>query len=352
SAASGAGTAVGVILGGLLTGYLSWRAVMFVNVPVGIAAVVGARVVLTESPRRAVRIDWWGGVLGSLGVTAAVFAITQSGEAARGWAEPTVWVAAALAVLLLVAFLMVEASHPAPILPLGIFRDRSRSAALGAVMLLGFALSMTYFQSLFVQQVLGYTPTRAGLAFLPTAVGLAVGSWVAARLLARMPIAAVSCAGVVLGAIGVALMARWDAASSYAPDILAPVLVWALGTGLAFVPLTLAVVTGVSEREAGAVSAVMGMLQQVGGAVGLAVLVAVASGAQGAMLADAPARLGAALAVGDDALVARARDAIAAGGSAAFAMSAAALLFAAALVGLWVRGSRPSAVGRPRAADA
>ncbi len=338
SAASGAGTAVGVILGGLLTGYLSWRAVMFINIPVGIAAVVGARLVLVESARRPVHVDWWGAALGSLGVAAAVYAITESGEAERGWSDPAAGAAAVAAALLLCVFLAVEASHRFPVLPLRVFGDRSRSAALVAVMLLGFSLSMTYFQSLFVQQVLGYTPTAAGLAFVPTAVGLAVGSWAAARLLAWMPVRAVSGAGILLGSLGVGLMSRWDASAAYAPDVLAPVLMWALGTGMAFVPLTLAVVGGVHEREVGAVSAVMGMLQQVGGAVGLAVLVTAASRAQEALLADAPERLADALTTGEDAVAAQARDAIAAGGNVAFVLSAAAMAIAAVLVVCFVRG--------------
>ncbi|BBH63324.1 MFS transporter [Actinoplanes sp. OR16] len=271
SAAAGAGTAIGLIAGGLLTDAFSWRAVMLVNVPFGAAVLLSARRVLSESDPQHGAFDLLGAVLGSAGLGALVLGISLHGDP----------LALGLSVVTLTGFLWRQARTPRPLLPLRLFRDRDRSSAYLVILLVGGSLSLTYFLSLHVQHVMGYSPVRAGLAFLPFAAGIAGGSWLAARSAGRFAPRVVTGTGLLLAVAGALSYRTFDADSAYLSDLLVPMLVWSTGMGMTFVPMTATVLSRVPEPDTGIASAVMGTMQQVGGAVGLAVLVAVATAVQG-----------------------------------------------------------------------
>jgi hypothetical protein len=163
--------------------------------------------------------------------------------------------AAAVAVA---AFVWRQARVSYPLLPLGLFRDRNRTGAFFVVLLVGGSLSLTYYLSLHVQYVLGYGPVRSGLAFLPFAVGIAGGSWLAAWAARSLPARVVTGAGLLLAMIGVLFYRGFEADSSYVGDLLVPMLVWSTGMGMTFVPMTVVTLSGVSDHRTGIASAVMG----------------------------------------------------------------------------------------------
>lgn len=332
SAAAGAGTAVGLIAGGLLTDVFSWRGVMFVNVPIGVAVLVATPRVLAESPRQRDPIDVLGAVLGSAGLAAAVYAIARAGDPRQELGDPVTLTCAGLAIAALVAFGWRQARVPYPILPLRLFRDRDRTCAYVVVLLVGGSLSLTYFLSLHVQHVLGYGPLRAGLAFLPFAVGIAFGSWLAARAAGRLPARAVTGIGLLLAVVGALFYRHFTADSSYAGDLLGPMLVWSTGMGMTFVPMTATVLAKVPSREAGIASAVIGTVQQIGGAVGLAVLAAISTAAQDERLPAAARELARARTEGDRDTVVRALDAMVHGYGAAYTASLLLLVIAGFVV--------------------
>jgi EmrB/QacA subfamily drug resistance transporter len=300
-AVAGSGGAAGVLLGGLLTEYAGWEWVLFVNAPIGIAAALLAPRLLPESrtdgPRR---FDVAGAVTVTAGLSLLVYALVDANDA--GWTSGQTLGLGALALALLGAFLAIELRSAAPLVNFGIFRMRTLTATNAVALLVAAALfAMFFFVSLYMQQVLGYDALEAGLAYLPLAAGIIVSAGVASQLVTRVGFKLVFVGGLVLTAIGLAWFSQVSVDGSYVADILLPSLVSAVGLGFAFVSMTIAAVAGVSPQQAGLASGLINTSQQVGGALGLAILASVATSRTEAVMADAhgaPAALPGALTEG------------------------------------------------------
>jgi EmrB/QacA subfamily drug resistance transporter len=277
TAVSIGGGAVGLIAGGMLTQWVSWRWVLFVNVPIGIALIVLARAVLAETAPRPGRFDLGGALTSTLGVAALVYGFVRA--ATVGWSDVLTVAAFTAGVMLLAAFVLVELRASAPITPLRLFADRNRSAAnLARLLLMAGVFGMLFFLSQFLQEVLRYSPLKAGMAFLPITVALFTASQVSARVVERVGARTLMTGGIALSTFGLLWLTQLSQHTGY-PGILGPLLLFGTGNGLAFVPLTAAGLSGVAPADAGAASGLLNVMQQVGGALGLAVLVTVASAA-------------------------------------------------------------------------
>ncbi|RJK97165.1 MFS transporter [Vallicoccus soli] len=327
AAMSGAGAAVGLIAGGLLTDYLDWRWTLWVNVPIGLAVAFVAPRVLVESERETGRIDLPGAVTGTLGLTALVYGITRAAE--EGWGDGTTLALFAASALVLAAFVVIEARSPHALMPLRLFRNRNRSGSYGVMLLVGGALfSSFYFISLYLQQILGYDPIEAGLAFLPFTVGIVVGAGLASQLATRVAPRVLAGTGLALAAVGLFLYTGLEPDSSYVGGLLPSLLVTSVGMGLTFVPLTLTAVSGVAREDSGIASALLNTAQQVGGSLGLAVLATVATSRSDALLPQADVAFFQGLATQDLALVGRAADALTDGYTRAFLVGSAMVVVA------------------------
>jgi EmrB/QacA subfamily drug resistance transporter len=280
AAMAGAGAAAGLVLGGVLTTYLSWRWVFFVNVPIGILMAAAAPRVLAESPRRPGRIDWAGAVTGCGGVALLVYGLSKAATGADGvshWGDAQVVASLTVSVVLLVSFVLVELRSSHPLLPMRVLADRNRAGALLIMLCIAVGLfGLFFFLTLFIQTVLGYSPIRAGLAFLPFAVGVVIGSGLASPLVARIGPRPLIVAGAAMVAGGTFWFSRLTEHAGYASHLLGPELVSSLGLGLVFVPLALVALYKVAEQDSGVASSLLNTAQQVGGAVGLALLGTVA----------------------------------------------------------------------------
>jgi EmrB/QacA subfamily drug resistance transporter len=285
-AMGGAGGAFGVLAGGLLTDLLGWQWVLFINVPIGLAAAALApRFVAEGRDRSRARVfDLSGALTVTLGLVAIVFAIVRTDV--NGWASAQTIVVLAIGLALVALFLVIEGRLASqPLMPLRIFRSRSLSSANGIVFALGAAMfAMWYFVSLYLQQVLHYSPLKAGLAFLPMTVTIIIGSQVAARLVHRIGVKPLLAGGMAINAVGMLLFSRISADGTYLGDVLVPGLLTAAGLSMAFVPVTIAAVSGVAPREAGLASGLVNTSRQMGGALGLAVLATVATAHANALI--------------------------------------------------------------------
>jgi EmrB/QacA subfamily drug resistance transporter len=298
-AVAGSGGAAGVLLGGVLTSGLGWRWVLFVNVPVGVAAAALAPLVVAESRSHAGgrKADLPGAVAVTGGLTALVYALV--GASSAGWASARTLGLLAAAALLLAVFVLIERRAAAPLVPLRIFRLRPVRAANIVGVLAGAAMFGLFFTlTLYLQQVLGYSPLRAGLAQLPLGVAIIAAAGIAAPLVTRFGVKPVMIAGNVTFAAGMAWFTGIGVHSGFASGLLGPSLLVAVGLGLSFVPLTIASTTGVSGTDAGLASGLINTSQQIGGAIGLAVLATVATTRTSHLLATAHASLPAALTSG------------------------------------------------------
>ncbi|WP_332838961.1 MFS transporter [Nocardia bovistercoris] len=272
---TGVASVGGLIAGGLLT-ELSWRLIFLINVPIGVLVVLGALTCLRESQGARSQLDVPGAVLATLGVTSAVFA---ANEFTGGWQRPIVLAPAIAAAALLTAFVLVERRAANPILPFTVFDDPSRVATLLAIVFCGAnMMCLAVFISQYLQIVRGYSPVHSGLAVVPFAGGLAVAAIIASKLALRLPPRPL----VLLSAIPIipgCLYASWTATDSpaYFPGIAATVVMIGFGVGLAAIPLTLAVVAGVTPSDIGPLTALAQVAQNLGGAVGLVVVGAFAS---------------------------------------------------------------------------
>jgi len=272
AAVSGSGAAVGLLLGGMLTSWLSWRWVLFVNVPIGILLALAAPLYITESERQPGRFDVAGAMTSTAGMTSLVYGFIRAAQ--QGWSDAVTIAAFVAAVVLLAVFLAIEARTRQPITPLYMFRNRAGSYAI----MLGLAASlvgMFFFLTLFVQEVLGYSPLKAGLAFLPVSAVIIVTSQLVARLLPVVGPKRFMVAGALLTTGGLAWLSRITASSGYLDGLLGPMLLFGLGMGFLFVSLTIVAVSGVSREESGAASSLLNAMQQVGGSLGLSILVTV-----------------------------------------------------------------------------
>ena len=284
TAVSIGGGAIGLILGGLLTQWASWRWVLFVNVPIGLVVIVLARRLLTETPSRNGHFDVRGALTSTIGVTALAYGFVRA--ATSGWGDAITMVAFATGLALLATFVVLERRAPEPITPLRLFADRSRSASYVARLFLTAGMfGMFFFLTQFLQEVLHNSPLKTGLAFLPFTVALFSMSQLSARgLVQRFGAKPVMVVGFSVSTIGMLLMTPLSATSSYL-SLLAPLMLFGAGNGLAFVPLTSTSLSGVLQEDAGAASGLVNVMQQLGGALGLAVLVSVfGTAARGAAL--------------------------------------------------------------------
>jgi EmrB/QacA subfamily drug resistance transporter len=277
-AVAGAGGAAGVLLGGVLTEYAGWEWVLFVNVPIGLAVAALAPRLLPESrdTGRERVFDAAGALTVTAGLALLVYTLVDANDA--GWASTQTLGLGAVALVLLAAFVLIERRTSHPLMPFSIFRLRTLRGADVVGLLIGMSLfAMFFFLSLYMQQVLGYDALDAGLAYLPLALNIIVSAGVASNLVTRIGFKPTLIAGLVLIAVGLVWFAQVSPGGDYVGDILFPSIVTAWGLGLAFVPVTIAAVTGTKPEEAGLASGLINTAQQVGGALGLAVLAAVAN---------------------------------------------------------------------------
>ncbi|KDQ71374.1 MULTISPECIES: MFS transporter [Streptomyces] len=271
---SAGGSAIGLLMGGVLVEWLDWRWVLFVNVPIGALIALATPRYIRESERHPGHFDLFGALASTLGMVLLVYGFIRASE--KGWSNPLTVAAFVGAVVFLALFLTVERRSKQPITPLKMFRDRNRAGAYAMMLCLAAAMfGMFFFLTLFVQDVLGFSPLRTGLSFLPVSVLIALSAGFASRLLPRWGPKPFMVTGAVLVAGGLAWLSRTDVHSTYAGSILGPILVFGTGMGMQFVSLTLMAVSGVVPREAGAASGVLNATQQVGGSLGLSILVTV-----------------------------------------------------------------------------
>jgi EmrB/QacA subfamily drug resistance transporter len=278
-AVSGSGGAAGVLLGGVLTEYAGWEWVFWVNVPIGVAAAFFAPRLLRESHKdsRTRTFDVAGAVTVTAGLAMLVFALVDANRA--GW-DSTQTIGLLIASFALIgAFVFIEVRSAAPLVPFRIFRSRTLSGSNITALLVGAALfSMFYFISLYMQQVLGYSAIKAGLSYLPLAIFIIVSAGVASQLVTKVGFKPILVMGMVLIAVALVWFAQVPVDGDYVKNLLGPMILSAIGLGFAFVPVTIGAVSGVSQDDSGLASGLINTAQQVGGALGLSVLVAVASG--------------------------------------------------------------------------
>jgi EmrB/QacA subfamily drug resistance transporter len=274
AAVSGAGAAIGLILGGLLTDYLSWRWVLFVNAPIGLAIAVATPYVLKESPRGAGRFALADAVSSTLGMAALVYGFIHA--ATDGWSDAVTLGSFGVAAVLLVSFVLMQSWSRQPLMPLRLFRNRNRVGAYTLMLIVGAAVfAMFYFLTQYVQNVMGFSPTKAGLAFLPVSATIVVVAQVVSRMIHRVEPKFILAGGTVFGGLGLYNLSRLSVDSSYAGHVLPSIVMIAIGMGSIFVPITLAAVSDVDRSDTGVASAMLNVGQQVGGTIGLASLVTV-----------------------------------------------------------------------------
>jgi hypothetical protein len=275
AAVSGAGGALGLLLGGLITNYVSWRWVLFVNVPIGIVLALAAPRVIAASEGRPGRLDLPGAVTVTAGISLLVYGLNRA--AGSGWTSSVTLGPIAAALVLLATFIVIELRSAEPLMPLRIFANRNRSGAYAVRFAIGATLSgFLFFGTQFLQNILGYSPLKAGLAFLPVTFGIVVGAQLTSRLIGRIGARTPMAIGSLAGALGLFGLSRLSDQSGYL-GILAPALLLSFGMGLIFVSTTIVGVNGVSPRESGLSSALLNVGQQLGGSMGLAVLGTVAA---------------------------------------------------------------------------
>jgi EmrB/QacA subfamily drug resistance transporter len=276
AAMSGGGAAVGLVAGGLLTTYLSWRWVLYVNVPIGIATAILARYVIGESKRQTGRFDLPGAITATGGVAALVYGLSNASTDQSGvshWGDPKVIASLVAAVVLLASFAFIEVRSRHALLPMRVLANRSRTG--GYVVMLALATAMFgifFFLTIFVQEVLGYSALRSGLAFLPFALTVVIASGVVSQLVARTGPRPLMIAGTAITAGGMYWFSHLTDHSNYVSGLLGPMLVTSIGLGLVFVPISLVALTKVRPDDSGVASSLLNTGQQVGGAIGLAAL--------------------------------------------------------------------------------
>jgi EmrB/QacA subfamily drug resistance transporter len=267
------GSAVGLIVGGALTQLLSWPWIFFINVPVGVTVFVLSLRLLPESRDEALErsFDVAGAVTVTGGLMTLVYAIVQASE--KGWTSGRTLGTFALAAALLIAFVVIEQRARSPLVRLSIFRVRSLTAANLTMFLVASGLfAMFFFNTLYIQRVLGFGPLEAGLAFLPFTAGIMVSAGLASRFTPQVGVRPVAVIGMIVTAAGMLLLTRIPVGGSYGADVLPALVLTALGLGGVFVPLTLVATTGLQNEDQGLASGIFNTSQQVGGALGLAIL--------------------------------------------------------------------------------
>ncbi|MER7840304.1 MFS transporter [Streptomyces sp. NPDC096040] len=274
AAVSAGGGAIGLLAGGMLTDWLDWRWVLFVNVPIGLLIVALTPQYISESERHPGRFDIAGALTSTLGMVSLVYGFIRASE--EGWRDSLTLGSFGAAVVLLLAFVFIETRAKEPITPLRMFADRNRSGTYVIMLSLAAAMfGMFFYIVLFVQNVLGYSPIQAGLAFLPVTVAIAVGAGLSQRFLPTLGPKPFMMTGSALVVVGLTWQTFIKPDSSYLGGILGPMLIFGFGMGLNFVTATVTAVSGVAQHEAGAASGLLNAMQQVGGSLGLSILTTV-----------------------------------------------------------------------------
>jgi EmrB/QacA subfamily drug resistance transporter len=266
------GGSLGLVLGGVITEWVSWRWVLFINVPIGILVALTAPLFLPESERQPGRFDLAGAITSTAGMASLVYGFIQA--ASHGWSNRLTVAAFVAAAVLLTLFLVNESRVAQPITPLRLFADRGRTGSyVTRLLLVAGMFGMFYFLTQFVQEELGFSPLRAGISFLPMTGALFAVSRLSPRLMGRFGAKALMVVGLIPAVAGMAWLSRISPGSDYLTGVLGPMLLLGGGMGVAFVPLTMASLAGVQPQHSGAASSMVNVTQQVGGSLGLAILV-------------------------------------------------------------------------------
>ncbi|MCX4969070.1 MFS transporter [Streptomyces sp. NBC_00654] len=271
------GASLGLVISGVLTGLTSWRWIFLINLPVALTALaLLPRLVPESRAGRAVHLDVPGAVLGTGAVLSLVYGLLRAGDS--GWGHLTAVGPLVLALVLAVAFAAVEARAAEPLVPLSFLSFRVRAVANGATLLFSAAFyAMAFLLMVHLQTTIGYGPLTAGLAYLPFGAGILTGMWLSARAVDRLGTRPALVVSFLISAVGLLLLSGITPEDGYVPGVLPGLLVTSLGCGLSLPALTVAALTGTTEDDAGLGSAVLSSVQQVGGAVGLAVLVSLST---------------------------------------------------------------------------
>jgi EmrB/QacA subfamily drug resistance transporter len=367
SGASAAGSALGLLAGGLLATYASWRWVLYVNVPIGVAVALAAPLALAESPRQHGRFDLPGAIAGTGGVAALVYGLSAAAASPDGtshWGDRRVIASITAAVVLLGAFVLIQARSREPLLPARLLRDRDRSGAYLIMLCSATAMSgVFFFLTLFQEAVWGYSPLRTGVGYLPMTVAVLATSAASTWLVRRISIRPLLLVGSSVAAGGLCWLSRLSEHGSYAGTVLGPTLVVGCGLGLLSLPLALTAMARVADSDSGAASSLLNTSQQVGGSIGLAVLgtaawtVAADSAlSQAARSATMGAQSGHAVGLGGQLPTVIYQHALAAGFGRAFLAAAgimlAAMVIAIARINADIRGREVSAGASDRGAGA
>jgi EmrB/QacA subfamily drug resistance transporter len=273
SGVTSAGFAIGLLVGGVLTEWLSWRWVLFINVPVGIAVALLASRLLREPERHSGRLDLPGAVTATTGVGSLVYAFIRATD---GWTDPVTLTALVVGLAFVATFLAIEVRTPQPLLPLRLFADRNRAAAYANFFMGPMAMmSMFYFLTQYLQVVKDLGAFAAGLGFLPMAGAMFTMIRLMPRLLARYGPRPIAVTGTILVITGLAWLTQLTTTSGYLAALLGPMLLMGVGAGLAFSPLNVIIMSSVPPADAGAAGGVLQTMQQIGSALGLSVLITV-----------------------------------------------------------------------------
>ncbi|MFC9847664.1 MFS transporter [Streptomyces sp. NPDC060223] len=268
------GASIGLVLGGMLTSWASWRWALLINVPIGIAVALALPRFVTETPRHAGKFDAAGALTGTAGSTALVYAFIRVSE--EGWTDTQALLGFTTAAALLAGFVLVESRAGQPIMPLRLFRNRNRAGGYAAVLLLPAGMfGAFYFLTLYTQQVLGYGPLRAGISFLPLSLGIFGILRFVPRLLQRYGAKPLLITGMALLVAAGGWLWRIDPGDGYVTGLLGPLILMGLGVGLSFMPLNATILAHIEPRDAGAASGLLQTLQWLGGTLGLSILVTV-----------------------------------------------------------------------------
>lgn len=293
SSVSSGGSSVGLVVGGLLTTTLSWRWGLFLNVPIGITIVALAPKYLPDTERHPGRFDLTGAATSTLGMTALVYGFVRA--ASDGWSQAGTVASFVIGVGLLAAFIVTELRAEQPITPLGLFANRRRAGSYASrLLMVGGMFSFFFFISQYLEGVRNYTPLGVGYAFLPLTLVMFSVAQVVPRLHAKISGATLVTGGAVVGLIGMVWLSRLSAGTQFFPNLVLPMVLLGAGIGVAFIGLTGISVSGVTTKDEGAASGLVNVAQQVGGSLGLAVLVTVFGAASRHVAAHHPAGITAA----------------------------------------------------------
>ncbi|WP_067495205.1 MFS transporter [Actinoplanes sp. TFC3] len=341
-AIAGGGSAVGLLLGGVLTEYASWRWCLLVNIPIALIALALAVPVVPESRADGdTSYDIPGAVIVTLGLASLVYGFTEAAKPGQGWGSGTTWGFIGAGIVLLIVFVLIEKRSKNPLLPLRIVLDRNRGGAYLTSVLVGAGLFGAFlFLALYLQGVLGYTPLKTGFASLPVTVGVLIAATAASNLLPRIGPKPMMVVGPILAAAGMLILRFIDLDTSFWAQLFPAQILLGLGLGFTFVPLSSLALVGVPGHDAGAASAALNATQQVGGSLGTALLNTIATSAITAYVAAHPPtsqqegqRVG---------LLAQAD-----GYSHAFTWAAALILLAAVVVTVFVKVRKEDVTGQP-----